>query len=203
MPVWGVISSRGCNQGLRCGGIRHGAYTGWRIQNRRLGERVQRSCASARLRQTARAADSRARAGRNSPRQGTARADKSRLHQKMPLPGTPSYSARRQARWPWLVCAASHASREVSPRTPTSAWLQTSLAEFLRNAGALDQGVSDIDVELKRHGELVVHQAGGDEHALGVAQIQVAMADCVIAESDVVAVGDDGVVPWLTVSGTK
>ena len=35
-----------------------------------------------------------------------------------------------------------------------------------RNAGALHEGVAHVDVELESDGELVVHQAGGDEHTL-------------------------------------
>ena len=52
----------------------------------------------------------------------------------------------------------------------------------------------NIDVELERDGKFVVHQTSGNEDALRVAQIQVAMANGVIAEGHIVAVGDDGFV---------
>src|SRR5215469_1325785 len=66
--------------------------------------------------------------------------------------------------------------------------------EIVRDTGALDQRVSDVDVELEGDGKLVVHQAGGDEDALRIAKIQVAMADRIVAESDVVPIGDQRVI---------
>ena len=54
--------------------------------------------------------------------------------------------------------------------------------------------MAHVDVELKSDRELVVHQPGGDEHALRIAQLDIAMADGVVAEGNVVAVGDHGVV---------
>jgi hypothetical protein len=54
--------------------------------------------------------------------------------------------------------------------------------------------VADIDVELESHGKFVVHQAGGDEDALGIAEIEVAMANGVVAEGHIIAIGDDGLV---------
>ena len=53
--------------------------------------------------------------------------------------------------------------------------------------------MSHIDVELKRHGKLVVHQSRRDKHTLRIAQIDIAMAHRVVAEPDVVAIGDHGV----------
>src|SRR5208282_2086123 len=51
-----------------------------------------------------------------------------------------------------------------------------------------------VDVELEGYGKFVVHQAGGDEDALGVAEIQVAMANGIVTESNVVTIGNDGFV---------
>ncbi len=62
--------------------------------------------------------------------------------------------------------------------------------ELLGNAGLLHEGVRHVDIELKSDGEFVVHQAGGDEDALRVAESEVAMADGAVAERDVVALGD-------------
>src|SRR5579862_5050827 len=67
-------------------------------------------------------------------------------------------------------------------------------AEIMRNTGSLDQRVPDVDIKLEGDGKLVVHQPRRDEHALRVAKIQVAMADGVVAQCDVVAVGDQRVV---------
>ena len=52
----------------------------------------------------------------------------------------------------------------------------------------------NVDEKFERHRELVVHQARGDEDALGIAQVQIAMADCVVAEGYVIAVGDKGLI---------
>src|SRR5208337_4969738 len=68
------------------------------------------------------------------------------------------------------------------------------VSEMLRHTGAFDQGVPDVDVELEGHRKLVFHQAGGDEDALRISQVQVAMANRIVAEGNVVAVGNDGVV---------
>ena len=54
--------------------------------------------------------------------------------------------------------------------------------------------MAHVDVELECDRELIVHQPGGDEHALRIAQLDIAMADGVVAEGNVVAVGDHGVV---------
>ena len=50
--------------------------------------------------------------------------------------------------------------------------------------------VAHIDIELERHRELVVHQAGRDKDALRITQIQIAVADGVVAQLHVIAVGD-------------
>ena len=71
------------------------------------------------------------------------------------------------------------------------------ICEILRDSGALDEGVSDIDVELEGDGKFVVHQAGGDEDALRAAELQIAMANRAVAEGNVVAVGDDGLVSLI------
>ncbi|MGO9087085.1 MAG: hypothetical protein ACLQBK_17840 [Candidatus Sulfotelmatobacter sp.] len=68
------------------------------------------------------------------------------------------------------------------------------LAELARDSRFPHQRVADIDIELEGHGELVIHQAGRNEHALRTAQVQVAMADGIIAEGNVVTVGDQGFV---------
>src|ERR1700722_10200673 len=65
------------------------------------------------------------------------------------------------------------------------------VGESLRDAGAFYESVSYVDVELECDGKFVFHQAGRDEDALRVAQIQVAMADCVVTEDYVVTIGDD------------
>ncbi len=88
----------------------------------------------------------------------------------------------------------SHASSEVSPRASASTCFHTRSAERLRHSHLLDYGVSHVDVELKCDRELIVHQAGGNEHALRIAQLEIAMADGVVAEGNVVAVGDHGFV---------
>ena len=87
---------------------------------------------------------------------------------------------------------ASQASREVSPRIPASTCAHASSLKSRDDSGALDQRVADVDVELEGDRKFVVHQARGDEDALRVAEVQVAMADRVVAERDVVAVGDHG-----------
>jgi len=46
-------------------------------------------------------------------------------------------------------------------------------------------------MKLECHRELVVHQAGRDEHALRIAEVEVAVADGVVAQRDVVALGDE------------
>src|ERR1035441_2555240 len=94
---------------------------------------------------------------------------------------------KRSASGPPAVASlrASHASREGSPRTPASPCL---------HSRALDQRVTDVDIELKRHRKLVVHQSRRDEHALRVAQVQVAVANRVVAEGHVITIGDDRLV---------
>ena len=88
----------------------------------------------------------------------------------------------------------SHASSDVSPARFVLHLLPDQIGERLRYAGLLHHGVAHVDVELKGHGELVVHQAGGNEYALRVAQIEIAMADRVVAQRHVIAVGDHGFV---------
>jgi hypothetical protein len=51
--------------------------------------------------------------------------------------------------------------------------------------------VPHVDIELEGHGKLVVHEPRGNEDALRIAQAQVAMADRIVAQRDVVTVGDD------------
>ena len=48
----------------------------------------------------------------------------------------------------------------------------------------------DVDVELERDREFVVHQAGGNEHTLRIAQIQITVANGILAQRDIVAVGN-------------
>ncbi len=67
------------------------------------------------------------------------------------------------------------------------------VGEILGYSCAFDQRVSDVDIELERDGKFVVHQAGRDEDALRIAEIQVAMANRIVAEGNVVAVGNYGV----------
>src|SRR5206468_7276321 len=66
------------------------------------------------------------------------------------------------------------------------------IGELARHSSTLDQRVPNIDKKLERYGKLVVHQAGGDEDALRVAETQIAMADRAVAQRHVVAVGDEG-----------
>ena len=54
--------------------------------------------------------------------------------------------------------------------------------------------MSDIDVELERHRKFVLHQARRNEDALRVPEIQIAMANRVVAERNVVAIGDHGLI---------
>src|SRR5581483_10499611 len=61
------------------------------------------------------------------------------------------------------------------------------VGKSLGNAGLIHERMRHVDVELKRDGELVVHQPGGDEHALRVAQVEIAVADRVIAQPHIVA----------------
>ena len=64
----------------------------------------------------------------------------------------------------------------------------------LRHPGALHNGMAHIDVELESDRELVIHQPRGDEHALRVAQVQVAVTNGVVAECDVVPIGNYSIV---------
>ena len=75
--------------------------------------------------------------------------------------------------------------------------LPDQIGESLRNPGPLHHGMANIDVELKSHRKLVIHQAGGNEHTLGIAQIEIAMADRVVAQGHVIAVGDHGFVALI------
>ena len=54
-----------------------------------------------------------------------------------------------------------------------------------------------VDVELEGDRELVVHQPGGDEHALRIAQIEIAMANRIVAKRNVIAIGDHGVLALI------
>jgi len=69
------------------------------------------------------------------------------------------------------------------------------VGEILGHARAFDQRVPDVDVELERHRKFVVHQTRRDEDALRIAEIQVAMANRVVAERNVVAVGNHRLFP--------
>ena len=84
----------------------------------------------------------------------------------------------------------SHASSEVSPRTPDSTCCQARSAKFCDTPARSTKSVSDVDVELERHRKFVFHQASRDEDALRIAEIEVAMANRVVAERNVVAVGN-------------
>ena len=54
--------------------------------------------------------------------------------------------------------------------------------------------MAHVDVKLEGHGKLVVHQAGGNKNTLGIAAGQVAVAHSLIAEGNVVALSNQGVV---------
>ncbi len=68
------------------------------------------------------------------------------------------------------------------------------ISKRLRDSSALDKGMANVDKELECDGELVVHQAGGDKNALGVAESQIAVTDRLVTEGDIIAIGDQGVV---------
>ena len=70
--------------------------------------------------------------------------------------------------------------------------LPDKLGKFVLHASPFHERMRHVDVELERERELVVHEAAGNKDALRVTEVQVAMADGVIAERDIVAVGDDG-----------
>src|SRR5438445_351282 len=89
----------------------------------------------------------------------------------------------------------SHASSEVSPPHPRFYLLPDHIGERLGNPRALNHRVADIDIKLKRDRKLVIHQTCGDEDALRIAKVKVAMAHSVIAEGNIVAVGNQGFLP--------
>ena len=91
----------------------------------------------------------------------------------------------------------SHASSDVSPRALFSHLLPDHIGESLRHSSPLHYRMPSIDVELESHRKLVVHQARGNKHTLGIAQIEVAMADGVVAQCHVIAVGDHGLVALI------
>ena len=56
--------------------------------------------------------------------------------------------------------------------------------------------MADVDEVLEGEGEAVLHEAGGDEDALGRAEADVAMADGAVAEIDGVGGSDGGLVAF-------
>src|SRR5581483_9528256 len=60
-----------------------------------------------------------------------------------------------------------------------------------------DECMAHINVKLKSDGEFVIHQSSGDEHTLRIAQLKVAMADCVVTEGNVIAISNDGLVALI------
>jgi hypothetical protein len=68
------------------------------------------------------------------------------------------------------------------------------IGEALRHADHVDELMADVDEEFEGEGEAVLHEAGGDEDALGAAEADVAVADGPVAEVDGVVGGNDGVV---------
>ena len=47
--------------------------------------------------------------------------------------------------------------------------LPDQVGKFAGDPGTLDEGVSHVDIKLEGDGKFVVHQPGGDEHALRAA----------------------------------
>ena len=66
------------------------------------------------------------------------------------------------------------------------------VGEGLGDAGAVDEGVADVDEELEGEGEAVAEEAGGDEDAVVVGEGDVAVADGLVAELGGVGGGDHG-----------
>src|SRR5215472_17098408 len=77
------------------------------------------------------------------------------------------------------------------------------IGEFGRGAGFLDKSVSHVDVELKGDGELVIQQASGDEYALRVPGINVAMTDGLVFQGVIEAFGNQSLVTLAHGQGNK
>src|SRR5205085_8249022 len=82
---------------------------------------------------------------------------------------------------------ASHPAGSLVPRQ---------FGKLSRHSRFGHKRVSYIDEEFKSYGELIIQQARGDEHALRVAGIDVAMADGAFCKTAVVTLGDQGLFPF-------
>src|SRR5579862_5829527 len=63
--------------------------------------------------------------------------------------------------------------------------------------------MSHIDEEFKCDGELVVHEPRGDEHALGVSKLQIAMTNSMVTKSDIIPIRDNRIVALVYREGNK
>src|SRR5262249_53846999 len=87
--------------------------------------------------------------------------------------GLGTRASRRFARIPRIQRGfAARACFDLLPRQ---------IRKRLRDANALHNRVSYIDIELECYRELIVHQASGDKYALRIAKIQVSMTNSVVA----------------------